>query len=103
MKTAGEFVNPIALLRGIDSAAADDAPFVADGGDFVANGFLCPAPTRAARWLDPACSARSASAPALRSPAALERPGAEVWILFGDGACAGPPRIDTFVPSRDRS
>ena len=30
-KTAGEFVNPIALLRAIDSAAADDATFVADG------------------------------------------------------------------------
>jgi len=67
-KTAGEFVNPIALLRAIDSVAADDATFVADGA--ISSPRL---PTRCARARPaagsiPACSARSASAPALRSP-----------------------------------
>ena len=32
----GERVNPVALFRAIDGVAADDAVFVADGGDFVA-------------------------------------------------------------------
>jgi thiamine pyrophosphate-dependent acetolactate synthase large subunit-like protein len=86
-KTAGEFVNPIALLRAIDAAAADDATFVADGGDFVATASYVLRPRRPRGWLDPGVFGTLGVGAGFALAAALERPGAEVWILFGDGAC----------------
>ena len=86
-KTAGEFVNPIALLRAIDSAAADDATFVADGGDFVATASYVLRPRTPRGWLDPGVFGTLGVGAGFALAAALERPGAEVWILFGDGAC----------------
>jgi acetolactate synthase-1/2/3 large subunit len=98
MKTAGEFVNPIALLRGIDSAAADDATFVADGGDFVATASYVLRPRAPRGWLDPGVFGTLGVGAGFALAAALERPGAEVWILFGDGACGWSlSEFDTFV------
>jgi len=97
-KTAGEFVNPIALLRAIDAAAADDAIFVADGGDFVATASYTLRPRRARGWLDPGVFGTLGVGAGFALAAALERPGAEVWILFGDGACGWSlAEFDTFV------
>ena len=46
----------------------------------------------------PACSARSASAPALRSPRRSNGRARKPWILFGDGACGWSlTEFDTFV------
>ena len=96
--TAGEFVNPIALLRAIDSAAADDAVFVADGGDFVATASYTLRPRRPRGWLDPGVFGTLGVGAGFALAAALERPGAETWILFGDGACGWSlAEFDTFV------
>ena len=96
--TAGEFVNPIALLRAIDSAAADDAVFVADGGDFVATASYTLRPRCARGWLDPGVFGTLGVGAGFALAAALERPGAETWILFGDGACGWSlAEFDTFV------
>ena len=97
-KTAGEFVNPIALLRAIDAAAADDATFVADGGDFVATASYVLRPRAPRGWLDPGVFGTLGVGAGFALAAALERPGAEVWILFGDGACGWSlAEFDTFV------
>jgi acetolactate synthase-1/2/3 large subunit len=100
-KTAGEFVNPIALLRAIDAAAADDAVFVADGGDFVATASYTLRPRAPRGWLDPGVFGTLGVGAGFALAAALERPGAEVWILFGDGACGWSlAEFDTFVRHR---
>ena len=97
-KTAGEFVNPIALLRAIDAAAADDAVFVTDGGDFVATASYTLRPRRARGWLDPGVFGTLGVGGGFALAAALERPGAETWILFGDGGCGWSlAEFDTFV------
>jgi acetolactate synthase-1/2/3 large subunit len=97
-KTAGAFVNPIALLRAIDGAAADDAVFVADGGDFVATASYVLHPRAPRGWLDPGVFGTLGVGAGFALAAALERPGAEVWILFGDGACGWSlAEFETFV------
>lgn len=97
-RTAGQFVNPIALLRAIDAAAADDAIFVADGGDFVATASYTLRPRAPRGWLDPGVFGTLGVGAGFALAAALERPEAEVWILFGDGACGWSlSEFDTFV------
>jgi acetolactate synthase-1/2/3 large subunit len=96
--TAGEFVNPIALLRAIDAAAADDAAFVADGGDFVATASYTLRPRAPRGWLDPGVFGTLGVGAGFALAAALDRPSAEVWILFGDGACGWSlAEFETFV------
>ncbi len=95
---SGEFVNPIALLREIDRAAGDDAIFVADGGDFVATASYILRPRRALGWLDPGPFGTLGVGAGFALGAALARPGAEIWIIFGDGACGySLAEFDTFV------
>ena len=97
-KTTGEFVNPIALLRAIDSAATDDATFVADGGDFAATASYVLRPRAPRGWLDPGVFGTLGVGAGFALAAALERPSAETWILFGDGACGWSlTEFDTFV------
>jgi acetolactate synthase-1/2/3 large subunit len=97
-QTVGEFVNPIALLRAIESATADDAVFVADGGDFVATASYTLRPRAPRGWLDPGVFGTLGVGAGFALAAALERPGAETWVLFGDGACGWSlTEFDTFV------
>jgi thiamine pyrophosphate-dependent acetolactate synthase large subunit-like protein len=94
----GEFVNPIALLRALDREAGDDAVFVADGGDFVATAAYVLRPRSPLSWLDPGAFGTLGVGAGFALGAALARPGSEVWIVFGDGACGwGLAEFDTFV------
>ena len=94
----GEHVNPIALLRAVDRAAGDSAVFVADGGDFVATASYIVRPRGPRGWLDPGVFGTLGVGAGFALGAALCRPGAEVWILFGDGACGWSlAEFDTFV------
>lgn len=94
----GEHVNPLALLRALDRVAAADAVFVADGGDFVATASYIVRPRAPLAWLDPGAFGTLGVGAGFALGAALARPGAEVWILFGDGACGyGLVEFDTFV------
>ncbi len=93
-----EFVNPIALLREIDRAAGDHAIFVADGGDFVATASYILRPRGPLSWLDPGPFGTLGVGAGFALGAALSRPEAEVWIIFGDGACGySLAEFDTFV------
>jgi acetolactate synthase-1/2/3 large subunit len=95
---AGEHVNPIALCRAIDDAAADGATFVADGGDFVATAAYTIHPRAPLAWLDPGVFGTLGVGAGFALGAKLCRPNDEVWILWGDGACGyGLAEYDTFV------
>ncbi len=95
---AGEFVNPVALLREIDRTAGDAAVFVADGGDFVATASYVVRPGGPLRWLDPGAFGTLGVGGGFALGAAASRPGDELWILFGDGACGySLAEFDTFV------
>ena len=94
----GEFVNPIALLRQIERTAGDNAIFVADGGDFVGTASYILRPRGPLTWLDPGPFGTLGVGAGFALGAALSRPGAEVWIIFGDGACGySLAEFDTFV------
>ena len=94
----GDFVNPIALLRAIDRAAGENALLVADGGDFVATAAYVVRPRGPLTWLDPGAFGTLGVGAGFALGAALCRPDAEVWMLYGDGACGyGLVEFDTFV------
>ncbi len=97
-ETQGEFVNPVALLHAIDRVAGDNAIFCADGGDFVATASYVIRPRGPRMWLDPGPFGTLGVGAGFGLAAALCRPDAEVWILFGDGACGySLSEFDTFV------
>jgi thiamine pyrophosphate-dependent acetolactate synthase large subunit-like protein len=94
----GTYVNPVGLLRAIDRAAGDGAIFVADGGDFVATASYILRPRGPLGWLDPGAFGTLGVGAGFALGAAAARPGAEVWLLWGDGACGyGLAEFDTFV------
>ena len=95
---AGEHVNPLALLRALEAEAGDDAVFVADGGDFVATASYVLRPRSPLSWLDPGAFGTLGVGAGFALGAATARPGSEVWIVWGDGACGwGLAEFDTFV------
>ncbi|HVC13180.1 MAG TPA: thiamine pyrophosphate-binding protein [Burkholderiales bacterium] len=94
----GEHVNPVALLRALDRVAADDAVFVADGGDFVATASYILRPRGPLGWLDPGVFGTLGVGAGFALGARLARPGSEVWLIWGDGASGyGLAEFDTFV------
>ena len=95
---AGEHVNPVAFLRALDRAAGDNAIFVADGGDFVATASYILRPRGPLAWLDPGAFGTLGVGAGFALGAAVVQPGAEVWLIWGDGACGyGLAEFDTFV------
>jgi acetolactate synthase-1/2/3 large subunit len=97
-RAAGEHVNPIALLRALDQCAGDEAILVADGGDFVATASYVVHPRGPLTWLDPGAFGTLGVGAGFALGAAAACRDAEVWILFGDGACGyGLVEFDTFV------
>jgi thiamine pyrophosphate-dependent acetolactate synthase large subunit-like protein len=95
---SGEHVNPLALLREVERQAAPDALFVADGGDFVGTASYVLHPRGPLAWLDPGAFGTLGVGAGFALGAAIARPGREVWIVFGDGACGyGLAEFDTFV------
>ncbi len=94
----GEYVNPLALLRALERHAAPDALFVADGGDFVGTASYVLRPRGPLAWLDPGAFGTLGVGAGFALGAAAARPGRELWIVFGDGACGfGLTEFDTFV------
>jgi acetolactate synthase-1/2/3 large subunit len=97
----GERVNPIAFLRALDGIAGDDAIFAADGGDFVATASYIVRPRGPLSWLDPGAFGTLGVGAGFALGAKVTHPNAEVWLLWGDGACGyGLAEFDTFVRHR---
>jgi acetolactate synthase-1/2/3 large subunit len=91
-------VNPIALLRELDGALADESVVVADGGDFVATASYVVRPRRPLSWLDPGPFGTLGAGAGFALGAKLCRPEADVWLLLGDGAAAyGLMEVDTLA------
>jgi acetolactate synthase-1/2/3 large subunit len=95
---AGPHVNTVAFFRDLEAAASDDAVFVADGGDFVATASYIVRPRSPLSWLDPGVFGTLGVGAGFAIGAALMRPAAEVWLLWGDGASGyGLAEFDTLV------
>jgi acetolactate synthase-1/2/3 large subunit len=94
----GEQVNPIAFFRALEQAAGENAVIVADGGDFVATASYIVHPRSPLSWLDPGVFGTLGVGAGFALGAALARPGSEVWIIYGDGACGySLVEFDSFV------
>ena len=95
---AGEHVNPLAFFRALEAEAGDNAIFVADGGDFVATASYVLHPRAPLSWLDPGAFGTLGVGAGFAIGAAQARPGSEVWIVWGDGACGwGLAEFDSMV------
>jgi len=96
--TVGEHVNPVAFFRQLEAMASDKAIFVADGGDFVATASYILHPRRPLAWLDPGAFGTLGVGAGFALGAACVHADAEVWLIWGDGACGyGIVEFDTFV------
>lgn len=93
-----EHLNPVALCRAIDRALDADSVLVVDGGDFVATAAYTVRPRGPLRWLDPGAFGTLGVGGGFALGAKLCRPGAEVWLLWGDGSAGySLAELDTFA------
>jgi acetolactate synthase-like protein len=91
-------MNPLAVVRAIDQALADDSVQVADGGDFVATASYVTRARGPLSWLDPGAFGTLGVGAGFALGAKLCRPEAEVWVLYGDGSVGySIAEFDTFV------
>jgi acetolactate synthase-1/2/3 large subunit len=96
--SATEYVNPLALCRAIEAVLPEDSAIVADGGDFVGTAAYIVSPRGPRSWLDPGPFGTLGVGAGFALGAALCRPRAEVWLLYGDGSAAfSLAEFDTFV------
>lgn len=91
-------VDPVGFLLRLDSAMADDAIIVVDGGDFVATASYIVRPRGPLSWFDPGAFGTLGVGGGFALGAALAKPGREVWLLWGDGSSAySLAEFDSFV------
>jgi thiamine pyrophosphate-dependent acetolactate synthase large subunit-like protein len=94
----GELVDPIYLLRAVESSLADASVLVGDGGDFVATASYILSPRAPLAWLDPGVFGTLGVGAGFALAAKLVHPERDVWLLWGDGSAGyGLAEIDTFV------
>lgn len=95
---AMEPMNPLAVVRAVDEALADDSVQVADGGDFVATASYVTRPRSPLSWLDPGVFGTLGVGAGFALGAKLCRPDTEVWVIYGDGSVGySIAEFDTFV------
>ena len=91
-------VNPLRLLRELDAFLDERAVLVADGGDFVGTASYVVRARSPLGWLDPGVFGTLGVGGGFALGARLARPGAETWILYGDGSVAfSLAEFDTFA------
>ena len=83
-----ECVNPIKFFQKLEEQMSDDSVLVVDGGDFVATGAYILKPRKPLSWLDPGVFGTLGVGGGFAVGAALARPEAEVWLIWGDGSSA---------------
>jgi len=87
-EVSGGLVNPLALCRAIEGLLSPDSVIVADGGDFVGTAAYILRPRAPLSWLDPGVFGTLGVGGGFAIGAKLCRPGADVWIVYGDGSAA---------------
>jgi acetolactate synthase-1/2/3 large subunit len=85
---ATEYINPLLLCTYIEKMMAKDSVIVVDGGDFVATAAYICKPRSPLSWLDPGVFGTLGVGGGFAVGAALCRPKAETWIIWGDGSAA---------------
>jgi acetolactate synthase-1/2/3 large subunit len=94
-------VNPLLFLQTLEDFLDDRALLVADGGDFVASAAYTLRPRGPLAWLDPGVFGTLGVGAGFAAGAQLCRPGAEVWLIYGDGSAGySLAEFDTFVRHR---
>jgi acetolactate synthase-1/2/3 large subunit len=94
----GDLVDPIHFFMRLEQKMSDDAVIVADGGDFVATAAYILRPRSPLAWLDPGVFGTLGVGGGFAVGASYVRPGAEVWIIWGDGSCAySISEFDTYA------
>lgn len=83
-----EHINPMQIFQRLEAVMDDDAVLVVDGGDFVATGSYILRPRGPLGWLDPGVFGTLGVGGGFAIGAAVCRPGAQVWLLYGDGSSA---------------
>jgi len=96
--TAEAGVSPLALLRALDARLDERALLVADGGDFVGTASYVVRPRSPLSWLDPGVFGTLGVGGGFALGAAIARPDAETWLLWGDGSVGfSLAEFDTFA------
>ncbi len=91
-------VNPLAVVRAVERHLGPQAVLVGDGGDFIATAAYVVKPRAPLRWLDPGAFGTLGVGAGFALAAALCHPGADVWLLWGDGAAGfSLMELDTFA------
>jgi acetolactate synthase-like protein len=97
-QAGAKHINPIAFFQKLDAHLQDNSVLVADGGDFVATAAYTLRPRRPLQWLDPGVFGTLGVGGGFALGAKVANPGAEVWILYGDGSAGySLTELDTFV------
>ena len=93
-----EFVNPIKACITINDILDENSIIIADGGDFVGTASYILRPRAPLSWLDPGAFGTLGVGGGFALGAKSAFPDKEVWIIYGDGACAfSLAEFDTFV------
>ena len=93
-----DFVNPIKLCTTINNLLDDSSILIADGGDFVGTASYVVRPKGPLSWLDPGPFGTLGVGGGFALGAKSAYKNKEVWIIYGDGACAfSLAEFDTFV------
>ena len=93
-----DFVNPIKLCTTINNLLDDSSILIADGGDFVGTASYVVRPRGPLSWLDPGPFGTLGVGGGFALGAKSAYKNKEVWIIYGDGACAfSLAEFDTFV------
>jgi acetolactate synthase-1/2/3 large subunit len=96
--TKVEPMNPVRVCQVIEECVDENSVLVADGGDFVGTASYVVRPRAPLTWLDPGPFGTLGVGGGFALGAKLARPDAEVWIIFGDGACGySLSEFDTYV------
>lgn len=98
MDVETDYINPLYLCDQINRALDENSVIVGDGGDFVATASYIVNPRKPLCWLDPGPYGTLGAGAGFALAAALVRPDARIWILYGDGAAGySLMEFDTFV------
>ncbi len=94
-------VNALRLCQGIEKAMSERSTIVVDGGDFVASAAYVLRPRQPLGWLDPGVFGTLGVGAGFAMAAALAKPEAETWLIYGDGAAGfSMVEFDTFARHR---
>ena len=90
-------INPIRLLKGLNSSLPVNSVIIVDGGDFAASAAYTLRPRGPLKWLDPGVFGTLGVGGGFALAAAKEYPDHYVWIIYGDGSAAySLAEFDTF-------